>query len=615
MALAPLAIFVPVLAATVLVGAGRYMPRRLADVVALAAAVACAVLCALLLARVWDGHTSVQWAGGWHPRQHGTVAVGISLAVDQLGAGAATFAAVLMTAALVYSQKWFNAVAPLYHGLMLIFLAGMVGLCLTGDLFNMFVFFELMSVPAYALTGYKTQERGPAQGGLNFAISNSVGGFLTLTGIALIYGRTGALNLAQIGQTLGAHGADGLVVVGFVLVLCGFLVKAAAVPFHFWLADAHATAPAPVSVLFSGIMVQLGLFAVARIYWTAFSGVHGLDGEVVRTTFLVLGVVGALVGAVMAMLEDHLKRLLAFSTISHTGLFLIGFAMLEPHGLSGAAIYVLAHGCTKGALFMLCGIVAHRLGSVAERELHGRGRQAGMWATGALFVVGGFALASLPPFGTFLGKALTEEAATEGGYGWAPIVFLLASAMTGAAVLRAGAGIFLGWGDPRPPARGEQGESTREAEEGEADESGGTERTPWVMWLPACALMICGLALPVVPRLADGFDSAATHFQDRAGYVTQVLHGHPAPQPAMHPPTGPHASSYLWGAGSVLLALALAAFMLYAPRLLQGEGAAHQAGERVALVLRRWHSGHIGDYVTWLVVGLVALLCAMAAAT
>ena len=118
---------------------------------------------------------------------------------------------------------------------MLVFLAAMVGFCLTGDLFNLVVFFELMGAVAYALTAYQIEERGPIQGAINFAITNSVGAYAIFIGVALLYARTGALNMAQIGAALDGHQPDALVIVAMVLLFLGFLTKAAAVPVHFWL--------------------------------------------------------------------------------------------------------------------------------------------------------------------------------------------------------------------------------------------------------------------------------------------------------------------------------------------------------------------------------------------
>src|SRR5207253_3323368 len=139
---------------------------------------------------------------------------------------------------------------------------------------------------------------------------------MLLFGTALVYGDTGALNLAQIGKTLQGHKPDALLVVAFTLIVVGFMVKAAIVPFHLWLADAHAVAPAPVCVLFSGVMVELGLLAVARVYWTAFDGALGGHTEGLRAVIVGLGCLTALVGAVMCFLQRHIKRLLAYSTIS-----------------------------------------------------------------------------------------------------------------------------------------------------------------------------------------------------------------------------------------------------------------------------------------------------------
>ena len=190
---------VPFTVAALLMAVGKHLPRRVLDVLAITTTTTVAVLCALLLARSLDAPL-VYWFGGWQPRDG--IALGIAFVIDPIGAALALLAALLVLAGFVYSWRYFNEVGPLYPALMLTFLGAMAGFALTGDLFNLFVFFELMSVAAYALTATKIEEEESLMGAFNFAVSNSVGSFLVLTGIALIYGRTGALNLAQIGAAL-----------------------------------------------------------------------------------------------------------------------------------------------------------------------------------------------------------------------------------------------------------------------------------------------------------------------------------------------------------------------------------------------------------------------------
>ena len=241
----------------------------------------------------------------------------------------------LFLAAFVFCWRYFIVIGPLFHALMLVFLAAMLGFSYTGDLFNLFVFFELLSVAAYALVAYDIEEEGPLQGALNFAITNSIGAFLILTGIALLYGRTGALNMAQIGEALAGQPADGLVVVAFTLMAVGFFVKAAVVPFHFWLADAYSVAPTPVCLLLSAAMSELGLYAFARVYWTVFSGTLGGEEALEAILHRRRSAHGARGRRRCAFGQRHLKRMLAFATVSHVGLFLIGIALLDAGGLAG----------------------------------------------------------------------------------------------------------------------------------------------------------------------------------------------------------------------------------------------------------------------------------------
>src|SRR4051812_48154133 len=354
--LLPLIVTVPLLSAAVLLLGARLVSARIGDAVGIAAAAVPAVLCAIVLART-SGKLLTYWFGGGRPRA-GDYPLGIVFAAGSIGAGLPPPALTLPLLSPVYPWRYLEAEHNLYIVLMLGFGAAMAGFALTGDLFNMFVFFELMSVAAFALTAYKVEEASPLQGSFNFAVVNTIGAFLVVFGIALLYGRTGALNLAAIGERLTNDGRhDGLVITAFALITCGFLVKAAMVPFHFWLADAHATAPAPACVLFSGVMVEVGIYAVARIYWTVFDGVLGQFDHPIRDILLGVGTVTAILGALMCGLQRHIKRLLAYSTIAHAGCFLIGIALLTPDGLAGTAMYVLSHGLAKGALFLAGGIL------------------------------------------------------------------------------------------------------------------------------------------------------------------------------------------------------------------------------------------------------------------
>jgi len=585
---APLPVVIPIVGAAFLAAFGTWLPPRIKDVVGVVAAATSAVISLLLMHHALGGYV-VHWFGDWKPK--GGVAIGIAFAVDPLGAGAAALGGVLTVAALAFSWSYFDEARHYFHVLVLVFLGAMCGFALSGDLFNMFVFFELMGVSAYALTAYKSEEQSPIQGALNFAVTNSVGAFLILIAIGLLYGETGALNLAQLGNTLAGHQVDGLVVVAFTLLVAGFLVKAAAVPFHFWLADAHAVAPAPVCVLFSGIMVELGVLGIARVDATVFSGVLHADQDAIRSVLVGVGVATGLVGGVMALLQRHLKRLLAYSTICHSGLFLAGVGLLDPKALAGTASYVLAHGLLKGALFLAAGVLLSELHSIDELALRGRGRA--LRATGLVFVVAAIGLAGPPFVGTFLGKSDIEEAGVHAGLGWMPLAFTVASVLSTAAILRAGGRVFAGWG----PAR----DATLTPLPDEEPAAGLGRARRWQLVAPAAVLAAAGLAVSLVPGLADGSERAADLARDRGAYVSAVLESRRAPAP----PAPPHevtASSIAWATAGTLAAVALAGVLLFARRRPE-----RVAARPLVLALRAVHSGHTGQYVTWLVGGAAAL--------
>ncbi len=589
--LAPLAVAGPFLVAAALVAA-LPLDRRRDDLIGVATGSAVTIFCAILLAKAARVDVPlVSHLGGWEPRPGGVV-LGVSLAYDPLSAGLATLAAVLVTAALAFAWRYFDAVGPLFHALMLAFLGAMVGFCLTGDLFNMFVFFELMSVAAYALTAYKIEESAPLQGALTFALSNSVGAILILFGIALLYGRTGALNMAQVGQALAAGPVDGLVITSFALIAAGFFVKAAIVPFHFWLADAYTVAPTPACIVFSGVMSDLGIFAVARIYWTVYEGPLGPQAAHLRPILVAAGALTALVGGLMCLAQVHLKRLLAFVTISQVGMVLIGVGLLTSDGLAGAALFAATDGLLRAGMFILFGAVLHRCGSIDELRLRGRGGEL-PWPAAVMFIAGAVGMAALPPLGGFAGKALIDHAAEQSGQGWVIAVIAAATMLTAGSMLRAAGRVFLGWGR-KPPQRPSPWHEREET-------TGARGHTPPVMLWTGGVLIAAGLVLGLVPGLLDGIQEAASLFADRAVYTAEVL-GLPVPVHA-----APELDSVGPGAYAVATVTALGSFAVAAALLWRIQvplpGAVRRGGRRSYRRLRRLHSGQVGDYVMWLTVG------------
>jgi multicomponent Na+:H+ antiporter subunit D len=586
----PLLVAVPLLTAVVVGGGDHVLPRAVQNALAVAAAAATALFAALLLARSGD-HQTVIWFGGWHPR-HG-IALGVDFTVGPFAAAMCLVIALVVLAALVYSLTYMRDAARLFDALMLVALAGMCGFALSGDLFNLFVWLELTGVAAYALTGFQSRYLGPVQGAVNFAITNSVGSFLLVTGIALVYARTGALNLAQAGVALRGHG-DGLVIVAMTLVLCGFLIKAAVVPFHLWAADAYAVAPAPVCAVLGGVMTDIGLFGVARTYWTVFEAPFGGHVPDAGTVLLWLGIVSALLTGVMAMLQRHLKRMLAYSVLSHIGAMLAGIGLLSAQALAGTAVLFVAHAFLTAGLFLVAGVLLVDNRTIDELRLRGRGAP----DLGALWLAGSLGLVGAPYLGVYLGHDLLDHAASEAGRGWVSPMLWLASALVGGALLRAWGRIFLGRGHRRDPLLGD------ELEEGPPE-----RRAPLrpLLVAVAAAVLAVGLVISVVPGLSERAIRSADRFRDRPEYVHAVLFGGkvarlPSLPVSVQPPS---AETLGYAIGAVLLAGLLALGALYRRSL---PAALSTRAERFLLppvaTLKALHSGVVGDYVTWVVVGV-----------
>ena len=585
-----LPVALPLVGAAVLGSARSWLTRFAADCIGIAAAALSLLVDVQLLNRALDGGF-VYWFGNWYPR--GSMVLGIGFVVEPVGAGLAVLVALLTLLALVFSWEHVDSGGNHLQPLMLVFLAAMSGFVLTSDIFNLFVFFELMSTVAFALCGLKTAEPAPLQGTFNFAVTNTVAAFLVLSGIGLLYAITGALNMAQMGIALGTR-HDPLVLFAFTLLTCGFLIKGAIVPFHLWLPDAHAVAPTPVCVIFSGLMVELGIFAVVRLVSIVFGGTFASHPEQLRTILSTFAIATVLLGGVMCYAEHHLKRLLAFSTISHAGLMLLAFAMGGPLAVAATLAYVLAHALIKSCLFFTSGIMLHRFRSISERALFGEGR--GFWWTGGLWFLGGAGLAAAPPFATFLGEAGASHAAESMGFPGVSWVFLFGGAMTGAAVFRVGMRVFFGWGD--------QPITDKAAEVGELPETKEKTKIEIYHVLPPALLLIAAALLGVWQGWLPVLQRAAAGVASQTAYAHLVYTGRSIAMQSSGWQEEVSGAAWrgLMGSG---LALLLALTSIFRGRLSRWLRVGAFL-ERGVPLLRTIQSGHPGDYVAWLTVGLTA---------
>ena len=582
--LPPLPVVGPLAIAGLLLVFGHVLPRRVPDVVAMLTALGTAAIC-VVMAMHTAQHPLVYWFGGWVPRD-GQV-LGIGFVVDQAGAAIAAFIGLLFAATLVFAWGYYDEVHAHFHVLMLLFMAGMVGFCLTHDLFNLFVWFEVMSVAAFAATGYALRSSA-LDGALNFTVVNTIGSYLILGGIGLIYAQVGALDFTALRNGVAAAPDDAVITASFALLATG-------------LPDQSSTGSVPLlAVGRPRRSTEPGFGHLLRRDGRAWH-LWGCQTDLERFRYVARGHarsanaaagngrVSAVLGGVMALVQRHVKRLLAFSTISHTGIMLIGLALLNHAGLSGMLIYLVGHGLVKGALFMVAGILLASCGGIDEIDLRGMGR--GIWPAGIAMAAGGLFLAGLPVGLMDKGTELIAAASHEAGKAWVMLAVTAAGACTGGAVLRAAGRIFIGLGS----VAGDEEASPTEEEQEKAD------RPLWFMLVPTILLLL--LALPGVGAADTFAQQAATHFMHPdVGAILGMITPASAPLIAAHEPSSADgATPWL----SVSLAVIIAAFALIRRRLPHAlTGALHWLSAPVVKTLNRIHSGLIGDYVAWIILGL-----------
>jgi multicomponent Na+:H+ antiporter subunit D len=370
------------------------------------------------------GRTVVDRMGAWK------LPIGIPLVLDALSAFMLTTVSLIALTSLVFSIKSIRALGrdPRYYTLFLILVAGMNGVLITGDLFNLFVFMEIALLAALALVAFGGRAH-EFEASFKYAVMASVSSSLILLGIAVVYGATSMLGLATIARSLG-QASPLLVLWTGGLFMAGFGVKAAAMPFHAWLPDAHSSAPSPISAMLSGVLIKsLGVYVLIRLFYNVY-GAPRLFLDV----FLGLGAVSILLGVILAVGQWDIKRLLAYHSISQVGYILLGMGLGTTLGLAGAVFHTLNHAVFKSLLFYNAGALETALGT---RDLRQMGRAARLLpVTSGTSMVASLSISGIPPFNGFFSKVMIIVAAVQAGHPLLALAAVVGSLLTLASFMK-----------------------------------------------------------------------------------------------------------------------------------------------------------------------------------
>jgi multicomponent Na+:H+ antiporter subunit D len=450
-----------------------------------------------LLAEVWGRGPQAVQIGGWE------APLGITFVADLLGASLVVITGIIGSAVAVYAMGALDLAREKagFHPLFLVLLMGVNGAFLTGDLFNLYVWFEVLLISSFALLGLGA-DKEQLKGAVPYVAINLVGSLCFLTGVGLLYGLAGTLNMADLALTLPTLPAGPVTAVAM-LFLVAFGLKAAVFPLFAWLPPSYPTAPTPIAAAFAGLLTKVGVYALLRTFTLLFTA------DVAFTHTLLLWVAGLtmLTGVLGAAAQTDIRRILSYHIVSQIGYMIMGLALFTPLAIVGAVFYVLHHILVKTNLFLVGGIVERVGGSQVLAETGGLYRHAPWLAV--LFVIPAFSLAGFPPLSGFWSKLLLVKAGLDAGAYVIVGVSILVSVLTLYSMTKIWAQAF--W-TPHPTA-----------ETLPAPEASGA-RPLWPLVVPAVALaagtVAIGLGAEGLLRLAE---VAAADLLNPDRYIAAVL--------------------------------------------------------------------------------------------
>ncbi|MBK6472191.1 MAG: monovalent cation/H+ antiporter subunit D family protein [Betaproteobacteria bacterium] len=475
-----LQVVVPLMAAPLTV---LLRQRSLAFAVALAASWTALAISMLLWLQVEAGGTISYAIGNWPPPW------GIEYRVDRLSAFMLVLVAGLAAVVLPYSRASIEAEVPreqhyLFYTMFVLCLTGLLGMAITGDAFNIFVFLEISSLSTYVLIALG-RDRRALLASYQYLVMGTIGATFFVIGIGLLYLMTGTLNLADMGRRLALVDNPRPVLVALAFLTVGLSLKLALFPLHQWLPNAYTYAPTAVTAFLSGTATKVAVYVLIRFYYSVFSESQAFGIVPTEQMLLILGLVGAFAASIIAVFQTDLKRLFAYSSVAQIGYIVLGLSFHSVNGLTASIVHLAMHGLAKAGVFMLLGGVALVMGGTTLARVQGLGFRMPFTSLG--IVICGLSLVGVPGTAGFISKWHLILAALERGQWWLVFLIVASSLIAAAYVWR-----FIEAAYFREPRR-----------------DIGDGRVPWSMALPAGLLVAASVAFGVYSSVVLSSASAA----------------------------------------------------------------------------------------------------------
>ena len=443
--LIPLFVIIPLATAFLIPIIGKltiYFAKTITPVVLL-------ILCFYSITLLLSNSKETYIVGGWQPVED--IPIGIYLVLDSFSILILCIISIIGFLVSFYSFEYISYYTSEnnFYALFCLMIAGMNGVVLSGDIFNLFVFLEISVIASYALVAFGVG-KNELEASFKYQVLGNIASFLILLSISLLYWQTKTLNIADISEVLQTSDDSAFLKFTQVLLISGFVLKAAIIPFHAWIPDAHSSAPSPVSAMLSGVLIKaVGVYVIIRLFFNMFVFTHEI-----AMVITVLGTLSMIIGALLAINQSDIKRLLAYSSISQIGYIIIGFGIgmvvLSKGGkvsiavlaIAGALFHMVNHAVFKGLLFLCAGAVEYRTNTRDMGQLGGLAENMPITSTSSLGA--SLSISGIPPFNGFFSKLIIIIAAVQARFYLVAFLAVVVSIITLAYFLKFQKRVFYG---------------------------------------------------------------------------------------------------------------------------------------------------------------------------